>query len=98
LKVEGEDAADPVHRHRRDEARVVNLVADHAMRHHQALLYGMDRRLVGQQRKDPFDVFERHRHHRDAEAEAILRLRSGRRRSELSDMLRRHMHRLAAEN
>jgi hypothetical protein len=36
-------------------------------------------------------------HHRDGKTEAILCRRSGRRRPELRDILRRHMHRLTAQ-
>lgn len=96
LGIEGQDAADPVHRHRRDEARVIDPVADHFMRHHEALPMVVDRRVVGQQGEHPLDVVQRRRGHRDRQAEAILRRRPGGHRPKFGDVLRRDINRLAA--
>ena len=93
--VEGKDALNAIHQHRGDKACVKSPVAADLVHRYQPLSVLVDPRIVRQQLKGLLDPIDRGRRRGNAEPEAVLSRRAGRRRPEFGDVLRRYMDRLA---
>src|ERR1019366_7542542 len=96
LGVEGQNAADTIHIHRRHQFRVVDLNSNNLVPDHEAFPLPIGRRRVRQDRQESLDFLRLNQSERNGESEAIVRRGPRWHIPELGHILECEIHRIPA--